>query len=432
MIYNIFSESSYEDQVNINQAPDKDALFRMVEFGITPSQTVSTKFDARKKMEQIRKKELTDLNNEFTTSSISSGIESGESDTIVVKMDMFEDGKIIMLFSNLTYCISTVKYSILDKKYSTENKFYVSHLNKLSGKISALFKNNISNNSSRFPNSQHVAFYNKGKSAAIGGFYDGKIILICVENQECVDECYCKADPAPINAICIDKDEEHAYCGNNNGNILVFSIISGTKWILSLHVIEDFSPIISIYASDELNLWASSSLNGYVSIFTYPSIDANNNQIDGPAKQVRSLKLPEKFKGDYVLLSSSPLPSVIIIDNIVDLNEGNEKSAILIYPLNGDILKIQNEDEFILSPSIIKDLSFIEYLIYAKRNNIYIRFLPNLDIDLSIDFDNDYDIGFISVTGNAIYSISQNGESFTKSKVGEEELIQIGGLLPGQ
>ena len=90
-------------------------------------------------------------------------------------------------------------------------------------------------------------------------------------------------------------------------------------------------------------------------------------------KLVRSIKTKAK-KLEYAFLSNSGLPSIIVI------NIENKNREIFSYSINGKFLKHENDEDTILSPIIIKDLNFSEYLVYILKNEetIVIRSLPFL------------------------------------------------------
>ena len=122
---------------------------------------------------------------------------------------------------------------------------------------------------------------------------------------------------------------------------------------------------------DDLNLFATASIDGYVNLYTLPL-----------CKRVRSIKVPidneNHGKFNYVFLSESSLPSIIMI------TEKGETYEIFSYSINGQLL-VNCQDKNMESPIKVKDLNSLEYLIYyANNNEINIRNLPSLCLQITI------------------------------------------------
>ena len=151
------------------------------------------------------------------------------------------------------------------------------------------------------------------------------------------------------------------------------------------------SSISYIDCSDDLNLWCSASLDGYINIYTFPL-----------CKLVRCIKVDTK-NCLYVFLSSSPLPSIIAICN------DNKKNEIFVYSINGYFFKGQEEQGNIYSPIIIKDLNFNDYLAYISKNNVIIRSVPNLFMQVIIDDLIDVYTIVTSEDKKILYALNQSG-----------------------
>ena len=103
-----------------------------------------------------------------------------------------------------------------------------------------------------------------------------------------------KLDNSEITAISINK---YFLFGTQLGSIMIYK---PGKYSIEKTMYYHTQKIISIEQNNILNLFISSSLDGYINIYTIP------NSI-----LVNSIYLPY-FVADYVLLSYSPLPSFII------------------------------------------------------------------------------------------------------------------------
>ena len=127
------------------------------------------------------------------------------------------------------------------------------------------------------------------------------------------------------------------------------------------------SAISHIDCNSELNLWASASIDGYINLYRLPL-----------SKLIRSIKVPTK-KCDYVFLSASPLPSIVII------TEDKNISEILVYSINGKELLRQKEQALIYCPIIITDLNNNDYISYILNDSVIIRSIPTLIRQSCID-----------------------------------------------
>ena len=127
------------------------------------------------------------------------------------------------------------------------------------------------------------------------------------------------------------------------------------------------SEISVINVNNELNMWISASIDGIINLYTMPNF-----------KLVRTKKIKSENKIEYAFLSTSTLPSVIVITN-----DNKNSREILSYSINGKLLEYIKDLNIILNPMIVKDLNFNEYLIYISKNNynIIIRSLPFLNVN---------------------------------------------------
>lgn len=116
--------------------------------------------------------------------------------------------------------------------------------------------------------------------------------------------------------------------------------------LLLLHKIiyEHSSEIRFIDISDNLNILATSSQDGYANLYTYPQI-----------KLFRSIS-SENRSIDYVLLSAYPLPSFIIFSKT--------SKTLISYSINGkQLTKVEEECNYMLSPQVFTSISFEDYLV---------------------------------------------------------------------
>ena len=185
--------------------------------------------------------------------------------------------------------------------------------------------------------------------------------------------------------------------GNSIGNIVIYKIdIENCKWTIFKKRFHQMNAISDIHINNELNLFASSSIDGIINLYTLPL-----------CKLVRSIKVPINIenngKCNYVLLSESSLCSIIVI------NEDNNNCEILSYSINGKLLTHCKEDKTMSYPLKIKDLNTFEYIIYYANSQINIRNLPSLTVQIIIKSIFNYKNLCINDDLTTIYIINEDG-----------------------
>ena len=115
---------------------------------------------------------------------------------------------------------------------------------------------------------------NKGKTAFIGGFYDGKLKIInCQSNSQTpsFENITPFIEESPILAVEVNKEEGYLFVGNGKGNIATYKIdIANNKYEPIIQLYDQMSPICNINCNDQLNMWISSSIDGYINLYTLP------------------------------------------------------------------------------------------------------------------------------------------------------------------
>ena len=358
---NIYTEASYQENVDLSKKNNKESLLRLVEFGLIPNQLMNKECPKRDKKENfIKGKEITDPSNDLKVYKCKSDYK--HKNNYILKLGINGEKLSILNSSNIFY-EAKVSYQVLEKKYNEEiiNKY----------KIDKIYNKIIDYQNPEEYNDKNIIFFNNYKKIIIGGFYDGKIIIINTEPKVIQEELIPFEEEIPILSIAISKNEEYVFLGNSNGNIKVYKIEEDIKnWKCLFLISDQFSSIIHIDCNEELNLWASSSMDGYINIYTLPV-----------CKLIRSIKISTK-KCNYAFLSAFPLPSVIAI---TEEDKIEKISKIFAYSINGYLFLEQIEQSLISNPQIIKDKNSYEYLAYIGINNIIIRSLPNLFIQVIIE-----------------------------------------------
>ena len=402
---NIFSQYSYNENIHLDKAEDKNVILRYVEFGLIPNQIITKEFPKREKKEDIIKgKEIIDLNAKLKIHRCKIIIKNKDSineednkeknkshkkSNLIINHKMFSNDKII-IFNGYTIQEKKINYLIFEKTYSEE---LLSCLDIESNNMMHYYFNSFKNQD------KCTLFCNKGKTLILGGFYDGNIKIINL-NKNAI-KAHKKLIPfkskEPVLVLALDEDEKFLFVGNTLGNINIFRINLETLEIeMKFSYNGHLSEISALNVNNELNLWISASIDGIINLFTIPSF-----------KLVRTIKIKSGDKISNAFLSTSSLPSIIVITTVNKiLNE------IYSYSINGKLLEYVKDLKTILNPIIIKDLYFNEYLIYISKDdrNIVIRKLPFLNLHHIISgFDNISNI-CISEDNKILYAVNNEDE----------------------
>ena len=412
--FNIFTEASYEDKINLNNYEDKSCILRLAEFGLTPEQIYNKEFPQKIKKDVILKgKEITNEDSNLKIYKSKNKQELNLVNSFIIKTKVFEQNNISILTNNFQYFIKKINYSFMDKSFFNDNKSYKISELKLLNKINDFYSfENYKNN--------HIHIFNKGKSIIIGGFYDGKIIIITCEPK--IQYIYLSPfnDEIPISSIEINQNEEYALIGNLIGNIAIYSINFEKKFNLLNIISAHSNQIVQINSNDDLNLFTSATINGFINIYTLPE-----------CKLTRSIKI-DINNCTNIFLSSCPINCVIIVNSLIDDTE------LYAYSINGHFLKKQNTSSNIKSPLIMKDLSSNEYFVYINENEINIRTIPSFFMQVQIDLNN-YCINekeiiqsiCISEDMNNLYAINSNGNHVLIIKGKSDDYVQRSNTIVG-
>ena len=374
---NIFTEASYQENINLKNVENKESYLRMVEFGLIPNQLMNKECLKREKKSIIRReKELTEYNwtnankikvipIKHDTSNDKNTKNTDGTKKKLLKADIINRDRIIMIYNN---------DFIVENKINNNNEDIVNTY-----KIKP-FENKIHEDFTEKINNKTIKFCNFGKIVIVGGFYDGLIQIIYLEDKiekKRKDIYPFTEEEEPILSIGINNDETFMILGNAIGSIAIFKIdLENDKWQLFKKRYHQMSPISDININNDLNIFATSSIDGYINLYTLPL-----------CKLVRSIKIPlhleKNGKCNYIFLAESSLPSIVII------TEDDDKCELFSYSINGKFLAKSKEDKSLECPIKIKDLNSFEYLVYYAKlyNHINIINLPSLSIQIVIEIN---------------------------------------------
>ena len=411
---NIFTEKSYQENINLNNVEDKTPFLARAEYGLIPTQILNKECQKRKKKKELKKeKEITEYNmyntnnnnkiknikikkdssfdkkikNLFNDKNINANNNNDNVINKLITIDIFDENKLMLLYENNIITENEINSS-------NENINNIYKLNPFINKINNIFIKEINN--------KIYKFFNQGKNIIIGGFYDGKIEVIYLEEkgERKRETIFPFSEEEPILCIHITKNEDYLFLGNSVGNMAIYQIIqdkenSNFNFILFQKIFNQKKSISDIDINLDLNILATSSINGNINLFTWPL-----------CKLFRVIKTPkyDTFKCSKIFLSESSLPSIIII-----LEKKDEKE-ILSYSINGEFLMSIKESKNISNVVKIKNLNSYEYLAYFVYDELKIINLPSLSTHLKINMNN-YDCKFIAINNdlNTIFGISEDG-----------------------
>ena len=416
---NLFTQASYQESVNITQEQNKESILRQVEFGLIPTQILNKECGKRSKKEDIIKgKEITDSTCILTKNKCKKHENPGskhskdkkDKDSLkntevrengyIISIGCFSPEKLSIILNNDIFIEKKISSNVFDKVYTEELSNKIT-LEKQLNKMSEFYSNTSTNNKA-------VTFIQHGKIIIMGGFFDGKVLILPIDGHQ-ADVITPFKDESPILAIASDKDDEFIFMGNTLGNLCVFKNIENnykSKYLLT----DQKSAISHIHCSDELNLLATASIDGYICVYTLPL-----------CKLVRCFKAPTE-KCSYVFLCDSPLPSIIVISD-----EGNN-SEIYVYSINGKFYTKKEEYFKITSPLIIKDVDTMDYFVCIGNDTIYIITIPDLITQVTIEnVEGIHSICF-SEDNKLLYAINKKGTDITVIKE-EKKFLRTGSFI---
>ena len=387
-------KKSYQENIDIKNVDEKTSIFRLVEFGLIPTQVINKDCPKREKKKDVKEKEITEytINNTNKIKVIAIKHDSSNDKNMknsegekrkLLKVDILNE-RFFMLYNNDT---------IIESKIGSSSEDINCVYNIKS------FDNKVNEKYAEKQNNKIIAFCNNGMTIIIGGFYDGKLEIINLEDKiekERID-IFPFSEEEPILCIAINNEETIMILGNSLGNIAIYQIdLENNKRELYKKIFNLMSPISDININNELNMFAISTVDGFISLYTWPL-----------CKLVRSIKVPinEENNGkiNNVFLSESSLPSIIIV------LENDNNSEIISYSINGNFLACIKEDKDIISPLKIKDINSYEYLVYYSDSQIKIINLPSLS--LQTIFKDIHNVTSLCLNNEltAIYTFNEDG-----------------------
>lgn len=391
---NLFFKFTYEDEINIDkiiESDEYDSLISKIDFGQTPSQIFTKPFSKRNDRNKGKSGQiLLETKNSLLTYNSTS--EHFNSDTkkscrkdiaskMIIYIKTLQNDKVFVVYNNGIAVIlkaTDTPYSesglilIQDKKiylpsdYNDKENIYNSKVG-IVDEDSSIMKTIDSN--------QPVLVIKKGKYIIKGGYCDSKFLLF--QTDEINKYIYIQLDKkGKANAIITDSLEKMLFIGTTNGKVFIYEISDNGKILenfLKLKKILNHhdNSINSMYICNRLNVFATISKDKTCNLYSYPRM-----------KMYYVIKEEDNVSFDYVFISASPLPSLILYSK--------HKLMFYIYTINGSFLKkIPNRNKILLTPKITYDNYYRDYLVFGTvdGNLCFIR-LPLMEKSFSFELKN--------------------------------------------
>ena len=428
-IGNLFIRQSYEnfyETYSKSEKKDKIYFCRMVEFGVTPHQIF--KYDTYKRMNynDLKSKRntfenITEIINKKEEKSLEISKEilveqnNKNSDSSPIKLFLLqkndeeeEKRKIFILKDN--GIIKTIKISQQQDQSIPHKKLLSSKNLNLELNDDRLIDKKISRKIPKISDSKKDInlflpkyrmdfnespnlFFNKGHSIALGGYWNGDILVENIsiqnkkeKNKEINTKIYSTKEYSPITNMIIDENETFVICGNNLGTVFIYSMDYEDKTIWHLYKVlyDHFNPITSLSLSEKLNIFVSCSKYGYCMLYTLPKCklinsyklkNIINNNLNG-GENMSNIN----FFSDITLISDSPLPSIIFYVK--------SRNSLCVSSINGHFITEKIFD-FCIHPYTIKkftDRHFIDYILLFNPKNESIDIYNIIDLEIVINW----------------------------------------------
>jgi WD40 repeat protein len=299
-----------------------------------------------------------------------------------------DDKKKLYVLDNYNGIIKSLKIEQIQKKVNNINNQENNINNKIPKKNIKLVDNKkdiklfIPKNRINFYNNINIpsVFYNKGHCIALGGFWNGNILIESISEDNKKDKIekietkiYSTNEQSSITHILIDPNEIYMLCANNLGTIFVYIIDSKEKSLLHLYksLYDHYSPISSLAFDDKLNIFITCSKDGFCNLYTTPQ-----------CKLVNSFNLKNLVQSENIvysnisLISSSPLPCFIFYFE--------SRSSLCVCSINGHFIKEQKVDYNIKNNCIKKftDNQFNDYLLIIDQKDEVINIYNIIDLQI--------------------------------------------------
>ena len=381
---NVFTQQAYQEDINLEEVEDKISTLRYIEFGLIPNQLFNNKeLDKRDKLDTVKKiKQITDSNNNLKyfkcKKNLSNSVQLNEQ--ILLGIKCISNDKAIFVYNGGLVIEKKIWCTI---KECGEEIISKKQKNFDGNKIGYNFIPYIHGN-------KNILIIRDGKIIIVSGYYDGKIMVI-QNDSENIPIYPFREESSIVTTINVDLEEKYLFIGNNIGNISIMSIESNdiNNWNEIYFNNDHLNVINSIETNYQLNVWASSTIDGYINIYTLPQ-----------CKLTKSFKIESINLCNNIFICDSPLPSILIICH----------EEVFLYSINGNKIYYQKECSKITNPIVIKDFIKKDFLAYITNGKeIHIRNVSDFSLISSIEIDSEIFYLFPNDNCRVLYATNQSG-----------------------
>ena len=371
-IKNIYTSSSYIENINYETEQDKTSLMTSIEFGLVPIQLFSKELNAKliKKSKShhpfMFSSSSTSVNTNYHVYDCSSTIESKSNVlSMIATTEVHEEHvtlKIISIFNNNYFYINQIAYNKSEAYSDIERKAPVCR-NMPILKRSEFFSNSYPESNSP------IIFVENDNSMFIGGFSDGKVIYVKMEEAVKATVLHPVNFNIPVTAVSYYYHFNSFYliCGDIMGNITILEKDPSSDLFKIINTIDAHSAQIShIHYNKDIKCFVTSSYDGFASLYRVPKCEVVNSY------KISTERISNTF------ISNSPVPCIVSFIS-------TKKQLITIGINNRKVLHEFVEENPILSPIIVKDGNQFDYLIYISNfKDFSVMQLPELEKVLNI------------------------------------------------
>ena len=403
-IKNIYTSSSYIENINYETEQDKTSLMTSIEFGLIPIQLFSKELNSKliKKSKShhpfMFTSSSTSVNTDYHVYDCSSTIESKSNVlSMISTTEVHEDHvtlKIISIFNNNYFYINQIAYNRSEAYSDIERKAPVCR-NMPILKRSEFFSNSYPESNSP------IIFVENENSMFIGGFSDGKVIYVKMEETVKATVLHPVNFNIPVTAVSYyyNFNSFCLICGDIMGNITILEKDPSSDLFKIINTIDAHSKQIShIHYNKDIKCFVASSYDGFASLYRVPKCEV-----------VNSYKISTEHINN-TFISNCPVPCIVSFI-------AKKKQLVTIGINNRKVLHEFVEENPILSPIIVKDGNQFDYLIYISNfKDFSVMQLPELEKVLNIQTGIELFLVSFNLTTKTIIGYNDDGSRMAMVK----------------
>ena len=236
------------------------------------------------------------------------------------------------------------------------------------------------------PNQAPTIIYDKGNYIALGGFWNGHILINKLEDSVNKKEKSQKNINIistgvinPITHMKIDLSETFVICANKIGTIYIFIInkLNKGEWILHKTLHDNQKEITSIDLNENLNIFATCDKEGFINLYTLPTCKLFNSYRLNANIFNNSNTTNNNLYADNVIIFHSPLPSLIFYIK--------SRKSLCVFSINFHFIKEVNLTHEIVPNGIKKYSDYFnkDYVFIYNKNDKSIDVYDLVDLNIN-------------------------------------------------